>query len=475
MDKYDMSGVKVSGLGALFTEGVSDDEIQEVEISRLKAFRNHPYKVLDNKDMDELVESVREHGVLEAVICRKSGDGFEIISGHRRKRACELVGMKTVPARILDLSDDEATVYMVDANLRRETILFSEKAWAYRMKYEAIKHQGKKKTAELNKSSLSSMAEETNESGTQIKRYIRLTYLNPKLLEMVDEEKIPFSVGATLSFLDDKSQRDLVELIQEGCKIPSGAHAEQIKKLCLQGKMSKVIMEAILTDSYFQKEDTGEAENEEPEKDHSAEEQQKQPSPETSRPEPSNADIEAFYKWESFKTTDVITADDLKRRFMHAGGGGSTGLKNYKGSPRGVRINYKKELTYVQLAKRLKECQEKHRIAEEEAAAADIPETVSANDEAVGAVPAETVPVPEKEITKKVNPEDLPEEDFQEEDSVEEYPEEYGQDDVSFLLNICMKELKEYKEAKCPARMIKKKKIMVDALNLLYSTWSSSL
>lgn len=261
MDKYNMSNVKVSGLGALFTEGASDDEIQEVELSRLKAFRNHPYRVLDNKDMDELAESIREHGVLEAVICRKSGDGFEIISGHRRKRACELIGMKTVPVRIVDVSDDEATVYMVDANLRRETILFSEKAWAYRMKYEAIKHQGKKKTDELNKTSLFSMAEETNESGTQIKRYIRLTYLSPELLEMVDEEKIPFSVGAILSYLDSKSQRDLLELLQEDCKIPSGIQAEQLKKLCQQGKMNKEIMRAILTDSYFLKEDQKEKQN----------------------------------------------------------------------------------------------------------------------------------------------------------------------------------------------------------------------
>lgn len=256
MDKYDMSKVKVSGLGALFTEGVSNDEIQEVEISKLKAFRNHPYRVLDNRDMDELAESIREHGVLEAVICRKSGDGFEIISGHRRKRACELAGMKTVPARIVDVSDDEATVYMVDANLRREIILPSEKAWAYRMKYEAIKHQGKKKADELNKSSLSSMAEETNESSTQIKRYIRLTYLNPELLELVDEEKIPFSVGAVLSFLDSKSQRDLLELLQEDCKAPSGIQAEQLKKLCQQGKMNKEIMRAILTDCYCTMKDT---------------------------------------------------------------------------------------------------------------------------------------------------------------------------------------------------------------------------
>lgn len=263
MDKFDMSGIKLSGLGALFTDDASDDEIQKVEISRLKAFRNHPYKVLDNKDMDELVESIRERGVIEAVICRKSGNGFEIISGHRRKRACELLGMKTVPAKIVDVSDDEATVYMVDANLRRTTILPSEKAWAYRMKYEAIKHQGKKRDDKGNGSSLDYMAEETNESGTQIKRYIRLTYLNPKLLDMVDKEKIPFSIGAVLSYLDDKSQRDLLELLQEGCKMPSGIQAEQIKNLCQQGKMNKEIMRAIITDCFIPQENEGKSEKEE--------------------------------------------------------------------------------------------------------------------------------------------------------------------------------------------------------------------
>lgn len=464
MDKYNMSGIKISGLGALFTDDVTDDEIQEVEISRLKAFRNHPYRVLDNKDMNELVESIRKHGVLEAVICRKSGDGFEIISGHRRKRACELAGLKTVPVRILNVSDDEATVYMVDANLRRETVLFSEKAWAYRMKYEAIKHQGKKGDDKKNRSSLDFMAEEANESGTQIKRYIRLTYLQPNLLDMVDEGKIPFSVGTVLSYLDDKSQRDLLELLRENCKIPSGIQAEQIKNLCLQGKMNKEIMRAILTDCFIQKEEQGETGNEEPEKDHSAKNQQRQPSSETDKPEPSDADIEAFYNWGHFKTSDVITADDLKRRYMNAGGGGSNSLKDYKGSPRGVQINYKKELTYVQLAKRLKDYQEKQRIAEEKAA------TVT-----VGAVAAEDLQ--EEDPAQESKKEDLipeskkdnfaPETKKEDPISGELKEDNYGVEDVKVLFYKYTKELEEYIEAECPEHIIQENKILVDALTLL--------
>lgn len=249
--KINVSKINLGDVGAFFS--VKPEEIIQVDITKLHSFKDHPFRVREDNDMDDLVKSIRENGVLEPAIVRKDKSGYELLSGHRRKRACEIIGLEQMPVRVVDASDDEATVYMVDANLRREIILPSEKAKAYRMKHEALKHQGKE-TGEI--LSIEQLSSDSGDSASQIKRYIRLTYLTDELLDMVDNGEIPFSVAATISFLDAKSQRDLFELLQEGYPAPSGVQAENLKKLSQQGKANKEIFRAVLTDSYYTRKDT---------------------------------------------------------------------------------------------------------------------------------------------------------------------------------------------------------------------------
>ena len=237
--------IKFESLDDLFGIPKTNDEqlISMISIEELYPFENHPYRVVDDTKMDELVESIKDNGVLEPAIVRKrSAGGYEIISGHRRKRACELVGIQTMPVFIKELSDDEAAVMMVDANNQREELLFSEKAWAYRIKHEALKHQGKKK--DINSSEQIGMS--VGESGRHIKRYIRLTYLIKGILDLVDEGKIKFLAGERLSYLDKEEQEILLQYINANGVYPSMEIAAKLKQLSMDGDLTELALEQTL-------------------------------------------------------------------------------------------------------------------------------------------------------------------------------------------------------------------------------------
>ena len=204
-----------------------------IEISRLHAFEGHPYKVLDNEEMDALAESIREHGVLSPLIVRPlegTTDEYEVISGHRRLHAAQKAGMVTVPAFIHAVNRDAAAIELVDSNLHREHILPSEKAFAYKLKMEAMKHQGR--TSGQLGPKLTAEAIADGESASQVKRYIRLTHLVPTLLDMVDERRIAFSVGVELSFLPAYLQEHLAQMIELYDATPSYSQAVRMHRMC---------------------------------------------------------------------------------------------------------------------------------------------------------------------------------------------------------------------------------------------------
>ena len=239
------NNIKFESLDDLFGIPKTNDDqlISMVPIVELYPFENHPYRVVDDTKMDELVESIKDNGVLEPAIVRKrSAGGYEIISGHRRKRACELVGVQTMPVFIKELSDDEAAVMMVDANNQREELLFSEKAWAYRIKHEALKHQGKKKDFD----SSEQIGMTVGESGRHIKRYIRLTYLIKGILDLVDDEKIKFLAGERLSYLDKEEQEILLQYINANGVYPSMEIAAKLKQLSMDGDLTELALEQTL-------------------------------------------------------------------------------------------------------------------------------------------------------------------------------------------------------------------------------------
>lgn len=222
--------IKFESIADLFGTPREFDEntISMVPLKNLYTFENHPYRVLDDEKMMELVESIKENGVLEPAIVRlRALGGYEIISGHRRKRACELAGMDEMPVFVKNLSDDDAAIMMVDANNQREELLYSEKAWAYRIKYEAMKHQGKTSLG----SSSEQLGKQNGKSGRQIHRYIRLTYLQEELLDLVDRKKITFKAAEKLSFLNEKEQGMLVDAILEYKVFPNDVMADKIKTL----------------------------------------------------------------------------------------------------------------------------------------------------------------------------------------------------------------------------------------------------
>jgi len=216
------SKIKLNSYDDLF----GSDEISEQEISlkQLENFKNHPFKVIEDDSFEQLAESIRENGILTPIIVRPGAGGlYEIISGHRRVRACEILGLETIPAKTVEMSDDEAVIAMVDSNIYREKILPSEKAYAYRMKNEALKHQGRK----LEKTSASEIAE--GDSERQVFRYIRLTYLIPELLDAVDENKLNFMAGVALSYIPEKGQQKIASYCKAENKYPSAKEAEQLK------------------------------------------------------------------------------------------------------------------------------------------------------------------------------------------------------------------------------------------------------
>ena len=231
------------------------EQVQQIPIGELFPFKNHPFKVLDDESMQRTVESVEQYGVLSPLIARPRPEGgYEIISGHRRQHAAQLAGLDTLPVIVRNMDDDAAVLLMVDSNLQRENILPSERAFAYKMKLEAMKHQAGRPTQDNysqvgnNFGTLSSeeMAEELGTSKNQIFRYIRLTNLVPELLDMVDEKKISFNPAVELSYLDTNQQRDFLEAMNDTQNAPSLSQAQRLKKLAQEGHFSYDVAFAVM-------------------------------------------------------------------------------------------------------------------------------------------------------------------------------------------------------------------------------------
>ena len=246
--------VQLKNLDSLF--GIDQEQtgqVLDVPIGELFPFQNHPFKVLDDDKMAQTVESIRENGILVPIMVRNRPEGgYEVISGHRRRHAAEIVGLDTVPVIIRDLTDDEAVIAMVDANLQREEILPSEKAFAYKMKMDALKHQGKKSDDTTcsqvgNKpKTASSVGEAAGDSKNQVYRYMRLTELLPDLLDMVDSKKIKMNPAVEISYLTPNEQYLLLEVMKEDDVVPSLSQAQQIKKLSQEKRCTKEALHALL-------------------------------------------------------------------------------------------------------------------------------------------------------------------------------------------------------------------------------------
>lgn len=230
--------------------------VLDIEISQIDDFEDHPFKVKDDEDMEQLMESIATYGVLTPVIIREKGDRYEMVSGHRRKHACERLGMETIPAVIKDLTREEAIIAMTDSNIQRENILPSEKAKAYKMKMEAIKKTAgrPKKNVTPVVSDLGTLlrtdellGNENNESREQVRRYIRLTELISELSQLVDEGKIAFRPAVELSYLNEKEQYELLETIEREDCTPSLAQSIKFKELSRDGKLDKAILSKILS------------------------------------------------------------------------------------------------------------------------------------------------------------------------------------------------------------------------------------
>jgi len=259
--KSSAKNIKLASVDDLFKtdEGRADDErerVQEIAISELHPFKDHPFKVLDDEKMMETVESVQQYGVLVPIIARPSPEGgYEIVSGHRRHRACELAGKETMPVIVRDLDDDEAVLLMVDSNLQREIILPSERAYAFKMKKDAVerrmgrpKKEGQIVPDYFGKRTTEVVAEGTGESYKQVQRYIRLTELIPPLLEMVDERKIAFNPAYELSFLKSKEQEMLIETMDYEQATPSLSQAQRLKQFSQDGRLTEDSMLAIMSE-----------------------------------------------------------------------------------------------------------------------------------------------------------------------------------------------------------------------------------
>ena len=253
----DSGNLALKGLDDLFsTEEKRQEEqreqVQQIPIDDLHPFTNHPFKVLDDEAMTRTVESITQYGVLSPLIARPRPEGgYEIISGHRRQYAAKLAGLDTLPVIVRQMSDDAAVILMVDSNLQREHILPSERAFAYKMKLEAIKNQGARSdltsrqvVGKLEAADLVGKGNE--ESGRQVQRFIRLTNLIPELLDMVDEKKIAFNPAVELSYLDTNQQRDFLEAMQDTQNAPSLSQAQRLKKLAQEGHFSYDVAFAVM-------------------------------------------------------------------------------------------------------------------------------------------------------------------------------------------------------------------------------------
>ena len=245
----DSGNLALKGLDDLFSteenrQEEQREQVQQIPIDELHPFTNHPFKVLDDEAMTRTVENIAQYGVLAPLIARPRPEGgYEIISGHRRQYAAKLAGLDTLPVIVRQMSDDAAVILMVDSNLQREHILPSERAFAYKMKLEALKNQGARSDLTSDQVgqklwSVEQVASDAGESKTQIQRFIRLTNLVPELLDMVDEKKIAFNPAVELSYLDESQQRDFLEAMEDTQNAPSLSQAQQLKKMAQQGAFS---------------------------------------------------------------------------------------------------------------------------------------------------------------------------------------------------------------------------------------------
>ena len=248
--------VSLKGADVIFSTEESRQEqqreqVQQIPIGELFPFKNHPFKVLDDESMQRTVESVEQYGVLSPLIARPRPEGgYEIISGHRRQHAAQLAGLDTLPVIVRNMDDDAAVLLMVDSNLQRENILPSERAFAYKMKLEALKNQGARSDLTsvqvAPKLSTEKIGEEVGMSKDNVKRYIRLTNLVPELLDMVDEKKIAFNPAVELSYLDESQQRDFLEAMNDTQNAPSLSQAQRLKKLAQEGQFSYDVAFAVM-------------------------------------------------------------------------------------------------------------------------------------------------------------------------------------------------------------------------------------
>ena len=254
----DSENLALKGLDDLFSteenrQEEQREQVQQISIDALHPFTNHPFKVLDDEAMTRTVESIAQYGVLAPLIARPrpDGDGYEIISGHRRQYAAKLAGLDTLPVIVRQMSDDAAVILMVDSNLQREHILPSERAFAYKMKLDAIKNQGARldltsSQVGMKLQALDIVGQEAGDSRNQVHRFIRLTSLIPELLDMVDEKKIAFNPAVELSYLDESQQRDFLEAMNDTQNAPSLSQAQRLKKLAQEGHFSYDVAFAVM-------------------------------------------------------------------------------------------------------------------------------------------------------------------------------------------------------------------------------------
>ena len=235
-------------------EEAQQERVQEIKLSDLHPFKGHPFKVVDDEAMQKTVESIAQFGVMTPAIARPRPEGgYELIAGHRRHHASELAGKETMPVIVRDMDDDAATILMVDSNLQRETLLPSERAFAYKMKLEAIKHQGQRtdltsSQVGMKLQAMDIVGQEAGDSRNQVHRYIRLTELIPELLDMVDEKKIAFNPAVEISYLKPNEQQDFLEAMDYAQSTPSLSQAQRLKKFSQEGKCSLDAMCAIMSE-----------------------------------------------------------------------------------------------------------------------------------------------------------------------------------------------------------------------------------
>ena len=258
--KSSVKNIRLTSVNDLFStkESRADEQrekVQEIPLAELHPFPNHPFKVVDDERMLDTADSIREHGVLVPAIARPRADGgYELIAGHRRKRGCELAGLDTMPVIVRNLDDDTSTIIMVDSNIQRESLLPSERAFAYKMKLEAIKRQGARtdltsgQVVQKSRLSVEIVADQAGENYKQVQRYIRLTELVPDLLDMVDAKKIAFNPAVELSYLKPEEQTALIEAMDSEQATPSLSQAQRLKRFSQEGTLSPDMMRAILSE-----------------------------------------------------------------------------------------------------------------------------------------------------------------------------------------------------------------------------------